>query len=238
MVMASVSRQENGMYRKFASIAAALALTATAAMAASDETSTVSADGLELVEKSRKSELYADPNVDWSSYGRIMLDPATVAFRKNWQRDQNRSQPFKVRAEDMERIKSELSQLFGEVFTEELTSEGAYVMATESADDVLRITPQIVDLDVYAPDTRNAPGIQRSYTETAGRMTLKLDMYDSVTGDLIARASDRREAPRRGYMQWTTSVTNRTEAKNMLARWAKDLREFLDEARSTPPAAE
>jgi len=226
------------MRSKFASIAMVLALAAPAATTFADEPSEVSVDGLELVEKSRKSELYVDPGVDWNSYTRIQLDPATVAFRKNWQRDQNRSQPFKVRTEDMERIKSELSELFGEVFTEELTSTGGYVMATESADDVLRITPQIVDLDVYAPDTRHSPGIQRSYTETAGRMTLKLDMYDSVTGDLIARASDRREAPRRGYMQWTNSVTNRTEAKLMLERWAKDLREFLDEARSNAPAAE
>jgi hypothetical protein len=226
------------MSSKFASIAMVLALAAPAAMTFAAEPSDVSVDGLELVEKSRKSELYVDPGVDWNSYTRIQLDPATVAFRKNWQRDQNRSQPFKVRTEDMERIKSELSELFGEVFTEELTSTGGYVMATESADDVLRITPQIVDLDVYAPDTRHSPGIQRSYTETAGRMTLKLDMYDSVTGDLIARASDRREAPRRGYMQWTNSVTNRTEAKLMLERWAKDLREFLDEARSKAPTAE
>jgi hypothetical protein len=226
------------MFAKFVSFSLALALTAATAVAASNEAPDPSMDGLELVEKSRKSELYVDPGVDWNSYSKIQLDPATVAFRKNWQRDQNRSQPFKVRAEDMERIKSELAELFGEVFTEELTSGGNYVMATESADDVLRITPQIVDLDVYAPDTRHSPGIQRSYTETAGRMTLKLDMYDSVTGDLIARASDRREAPRRGYMQWTNSVTNRTEAKRMLERWAQDLREFLDEARSNPPTAD
>ena len=63
-------------------------------------------------------------------------------------------------------------------------------------------------------------------------MTLKLELYDSVTGDLIAAASDRQEAPRRGYMQWTTSVTNRSEARQMLQRWAKDMRERLDQARA------
>ena len=66
-------------------------------------------------------------------------------------------------------------------------------------------------------------------------MTLKLEMYDSVTGDLIATTSDRREAPRRGYMQWTTSVSNRAEAKRMLQRWAVDLREGLDQARTERP---
>jgi hypothetical protein len=62
-------------------------------------------------------------------------------------------------------------------------------------------------------------------------MTLKLRVYDSVTGDLIVAASDRREAPRRGYMQWTSSVTNKAEARRMLQKWAEGLRERLDEAR-------
>jgi len=202
-------------------------------LSAQDEPPEISTEDLSLVQDKRHSEIYADPDVDWSVYSKILLDPATVAFRKNWQRDQNRSQPFKIRTEDMERIKTELSELFGEVFTTELTEEGGYLMASESGEDVMRITPHIVDLDVYAPDTRSSPGMQRSYTESAGRMTLKLQLYDSVTGDLIAVTSDREEAPRRGYMQWTTSVTNRQEATHLMQRWAKKMRERLDEARAT-----
>jgi len=224
---------------KLASFALILVLSAPIApLAVGDETSMASDDGLELVKESRRGELYVDPAADWSTYTRIFLDPATVAFRKNWQRDQNRNQPFKVKTEDMERIKSELSAMFGEVFSEELTANGGYEMATESGEDVLRITPQIVDLDVYAPDTGHSTGMQRSYTDTSGRMTLKLEMYDSVTGDMIARASHSKESPRRGYMQWTTSVSNRADAKRMLDGWARELREFLDDARSSNPAAD
>jgi len=193
----------------------------------------VSLDGLELVEKDGRGEIYADPDVDWSVYTDIQLDRATVAFRKNWQRDQNRPpNSFKVKASDMERIKSELSDMFNEVFVEELTGKGDYRMAAESGDNVLRITPKILDLDVYAPDTKTA-GMQRSYTNRAGRMTLSLELYDSVTGDLLATASDRRESPERAYMQWTTSASNRADARRMLKGWAKDLRKRLDEARGS-----
>ena len=163
---------------------------------AEDPAPDITTAGLQLVEKKGRAKIYADPGVDWSVYSRIHLDRATVAFRKNWQRDQNRSQPFKVRTEDMERIRSEMSELFGEVFSKELSQNGGYVLAEENGEDVLRITPHIVDLDVYAPDTRSA-GMTRSYAESAGRMTLKLELFDSVTGDLIAMASDTREAPRR-----------------------------------------
>lgn len=202
---------------------------APAAASADSEVPEVSLDGLELVEKDRRGEIYAEPGVDWSTYSRIQLDKATVSFKKNWMRDQNRGRPFKVRAEDMERIKADLSDLFDEVFSKELSEKGDYDVTTESAGDVMRITPRIVDLDVNAPDTRS-PGITQTFTEQAGRMTLKLEIYDSVTGDLIAATSDRRESPRRGYYQWTTSVSNRADARRMLQRWAKDLRERLEKA--------
>jgi len=227
------------MFRTVAVVPLLVLLSAPGAMLQADDPAPgISMEGLELVEKDRRGEIYADPGIDWSVYSRIQLDQATVAFRKNWQRDQNRGQPFKVRPEDMERIKSELSALFGEVFAEELTQNGGYEITEESAEDVMRITPRIVDLDVYAPDTRSSPGRTMSYTEQAGRMTLQLDIFDSVTGDMIAKTSDRQEAPRRGYMQWTTSVTNRAEAQRMIERWAKDFRERLDQARAGGSIAE
>lgn len=220
------------MIRKLAGVLLmALLFSQAASIVASDSVPEISMEGLELVEKDRRGEIYADPGIDWSVYSRIQLDEATIAFRKNWQRDQNRTQPFRIRTEDMERIKRELSDLFGEVFADELTT-GGYAITEEVAEDVMRITPRIVDLDVYAPDTRHTSTRTMSYTKQAGRMTLQLEIFDAVTGDLIAKASDRQEAPRRSYMQWTTSVTNRAEAQRMIERWAKDFRERLDQARS------
>lgn len=220
-------------WKNLEKVIAIFVLVAPAGVSAEPEPPALSLDGMELVEKDRRGEIYADPGVDWSIYDQILLDPATVAFRKNWKRDQNRGQPFKVKDSDMQKIKTSLSEIFGEVFTEELTVNDDYTLATESGDSVLRIKPHIVDLDVYAPDTVT-PGITRTFTRQTGKMTLKLELYDSVTGDLIATASDRREAPYRQYMQWTTSVNNKQDARNMMRRWAKDLRKRLDEARSTP----
>ena len=125
-----------------------------------------------------------------------------------------------------------MAELFDEVFSEELTTDGGYELAETSGENVMRIEPHIQDLDIYAPDTRSSPGIQRSYSESAGRMTLKLNIFDSVTGDLIATLSDHREAPRRGYMQWSNSVSNTQAARQMLRRWAVELRERLDKART------
>jgi len=212
-----------------------LSVVATPTAAKKNEPPAISVEGLTLVEKDRRGEIYADTDVDWGDYSKIQLQQASVAFKKNWKREQNRYQSFKVRDQDMEKIKTGLSDLFHEVFAEELSTEGGYVMTATSAEDVMTIIPSIVDLDVVAPDTRS-PGITTTYTEQAGRMTLKLEIYDSQTGDLIAKMSDRQESPRRGYMQWTNSVTNTAEARRMLKKWAKALRVRLDEARSNSPA--
>jgi hypothetical protein len=195
------------------------------------------ADGLALLEKDGWGEVYANPDVDWSVYTQIQLEDATVAFRRHWQRDQNRGDPFKVKNSDVENIKRELSEQFREVFTEELTQNGGYVMSDVAGENVLMIKPAIVDLNVAAPDTTLSYR-SRQYTESSGEMTLKLELYDSVTGDLLATASDRKESIYRGYLQWTTGVSNRADSERMLKQWAKSLRTRLDTARSAkPPAA-
>ncbi len=139
---------------------------------AKDDPPEVSIEGLELVEKDRRGEIYADPDIDWSQYTQIMLDPATVAFRRNWQRDQNRSQPFKVRAKDMVKIKTSMSELFDDVFSEELGENSGYTITDQTGDEVMRIKPAIVDLDVFAPDTRSSSTRNVQITDSAGRLTL------------------------------------------------------------------
>ena len=87
-------------------------------------------------------------------------------------------------------------------------------------------------------NTRNNPGITKSYTDQAGRMTLILEIYDSQSGDMIAKASNRQDAPRYGYVRWANSVSNTAEARRMLQRWANMLIERLEEAQSKSNSSE
>jgi len=197
----------------------------------------VNAEGMQLVEDSDLATVYADPNADLGAYKRIWLEDASVSFKKNWKRDQNRTNPFKVDDQDMDRIRKDMASIFREVLTKELTDAG-YTMATAPASDVLKIAPAIVDLDVVAPDVDKTT-TSYSYSESAGEMTLNLDLYDSVTNDKIVSATDRKRDFRKGYFEWRTSVSNRADAKRMMTRWAKAIRGMLDEARKTvkQPAA-
>ena len=189
----------------------------------------VTVEGLQLIKDSNLALVYAEPGIDLRQYSKINLDDAYIAFRKNWQRDQNRHHPQKVNAKDMARMKAELSSLFREVFSRTLL-EGGYELVTERAEDVLLIKPAIINLDVFAPDTMDA-NRGNSYSETTGEMTLYLELYDSVTDDLIAKALDRKTDRQTGYFQWQNRITNRAAANRILQVWANVLKEGLDVAR-------
>lgn len=196
----------------------------------------VNDEGMELVENSELATVYADPGADLGIYNRFILLDATVAFKKNWQRDQNFPDPLKVKDSDMVKIQQDVAQLFREVFTKELV-DGGYTMADEPGPDVLLIKPAIVDLDVTAPDIQSSTRTY-SYSRSAGEMTLKLELYDSVTDDMIVKATDRKRDYDSGYtMRWRTSVSNRADAKRMMTAWAEALRDLLDEARKSATQA-
>ena len=194
---------------------------------AKEELPQVTEEGLHLVQDSQLAVVYAKPDVDLSVYDRIYLVEASVAFRKNWRRDQNRSH-LKVSSRDMERIKSDLSELFHQVFAEKL-SEGGYELTEELEDDVLIVRPAIVNLDVYSPDV-SSPGRSYQVGTSAGHMTLYVELYDAPTNDLLGKAMDRKQDRDTGFATWQNKVSNRQAARRILQGWADVLVKALDEA--------
>jgi hypothetical protein len=208
-----------------------LAITAGVS-AKTQELPEVTEDGLHRVPDSKMAIVYAEPGADLKQYKKVKLMDSYVAFKKNWAREQRRNsaQPLRVTPNDMEKIKTSLSQEFHVVFKKTL-EEGGYEVVDETGEDVLLIRPAIINLDVNAPDTPTA-GMSRTYTSTAGEMTLYIELYDSVTGDMIAKALDRRvDNSRSGSYTWTNSVTNTRAAQRILKGWATILLDALNEAR-------
>jgi hypothetical protein len=204
------------------------------ALAKKEELPAVSHDGLELRKGKVAEVVYVRPGVDFSGYKRFAILECPVAFSKDWERER-KSGAMRVSQKDMDEIKANLSAEFLKVFTDELQNKGGYTIVTEGAEDVLVLRPAIIDLEVSAPDTMSAG---RSYTlsESAGGMTLYLEIYDSVTGQILARAIDRQEDRGMGRIQWQNSVTNKSEADRILRRWASALRARLDEVQGKAAA--
>ena len=69
----------------------------------------------------------------------------------------------------------------------------------------------------------------RGVVASAGQMTLFMELYDSSTGDIIARVIDPQAADRGGFAMMASSVTNTAEAKRIIRKWAETLRSHLGE---------
>ena len=208
-----------------------LGLFATASIAADLPETTH--DGLQLVPGSKVRALYAEPGASLAAYKRIALLDCYVAFKKDWQRDQN-SSGLRVSSADMQRIRTGVAEMFREAFTKEL-QDGGYQMTTEGGEDVLILRPAIINLDVSAPDTMSA-GMGRTFSTSAGSMTLFVEFLDGATGEILLRAVDAAAARDSGRMMWQSSVTNKAEADRMFGKWAKLARDGLDRARASGAA--
>ncbi len=197
---------------------------------AKDELPEVTVDGLVRIDSSEWGAVYAEPGADLSGYDQVIILEPAVSFKKNWQRDYNRvSRSARVSEQDMQKIRERMAKEFGEVFSEVIAGDDGYPVVDEAGPTVLILRPAIVDLDPTAPDNIGV-GRSKTYAQSAGSMGLYLEIYDSETGDMIAKAYDNKADRRNGYLNWQSTSANQQAAKQILRAWAGDLREALDKA--------
>ena len=185
-------------------------------------------DGLVRQPNTRLNAVFLKPNAQVAAYRSVMLDPLQVSFDSNWDPNRGtRSMSARLNADDVAAIKSDLAELFREIFRDEL-ARGGYQLVDQPGPETLRVTPAIINLFINAPDT-SAPGRTRTYTADSGRMTLVAELRDSETGTLLARAVDTQTGRNAGMWTISNRVTNTADARRAIGVWASALRRGLDE---------
>jgi hypothetical protein len=214
-------------------MAAGLGLSYSSMVLAADPPPDVTSDGLHLRKSTKSTLVYVRPGATLAKYDKVAILDCLVEFDKNWQRDYNSSATTRVTDSDMERIKKALSDEFKKVFTKELTA-GGYQVVDTGGPDVLILRPAIINLRVTAPDLMT-PGISRTMVRSAGSMTVYLELWDSVSNTIQARAMDAQADQGMAGGQMSSSVSNAAAARTALKHWADILRDRLDAARAAPP---
>lgn len=185
-------------------------------------------DGLEAVTVRGISLAYKRPGASLAGYKRVMIDPVEVRFAKNWGQ-QNTGSRLPVSASYREDVRAGLSKVVRDEFVKALAMKGGYPIADAAAPDVLRLKIYIVNLYINAPPNQGA-GVSYSFVASAGEMTLFMELYDSETGQILARVADREEARTGATLQMASSVSNVGEAASIAAGWARIMRDALDRA--------
>jgi len=184
-------------------------------------------DGLVRVQSGQADSVYRAPGASLASYTRVILDPVNLAFKLDWQKRNP-----DVTASDVTRIRSQGTAIFNEIFSSALTMQHGYPVTTQPGSDVLRISASITELDVSAaPGTA---GAQRMFIVSPSDLTLTLELRDSQSGALLARAIDKEKGRSFGNLKVEGSIENSAEARRALEMWAGLLRAALDNARGTP----
>jgi len=212
-------------------ICAVMLILSTAGLAANalpDRTT----DGLVLKKRTETGGVYVSEGANLSGYDKVAVTDVTIAFKKNWQRDHNRdirALANRVTDQDMQAIKQEMADRFYTVF-ETTLNENGWPTTNEAASDVLLVQPSIVNLDIYAPAV-NPAGAANTYVSEAGEMTLVLELFDSVTSAIIARAIDSQLVGENAITHQSSKSANITAYEGQLKGWATRLVDGLNRAK-------
>ncbi len=215
-------------------VALILILGGAMSLAVAKDLPKTSHDGLELQENTKLRAVYLKPGATLAQYDRVAILDCYVAFAKHWERDYNDDAvgfEDRVSKKDMENIKKRVAAEFKKIFIKELEEKG-YEVVTMGAEDVLVVRPSIMNLEVTAPDLMT-PGMSSNFVASAGQMTLYMELYDSVTSDIIARIIDPEAGRGLGGMGFRANrVTNTQEEDQILRRWADALRSHLGDVQT------
>jgi len=193
----------------------------------------VTVDGLHRVDNSIVAVGYMKPDIDLRGYTAIMLDPVTVAYQKDPQGRRSAivagASPgnFALTPSQMGNLKSAFQQAVVEAFAE----SDEYRIVDTPGPDVLRISADLIDLIVRIP-TQTGAARSRAFVSSYGVVTLVVEVRDSESGEILARAADRMDPTRdTGNLVEVSTTFVRSDVRRLFGYWAGIMRERLDDLR-------
>jgi Protein of unknown function (DUF3313) len=189
-------------------------------------------DGLSPISNARFANAWIDPDVDLADYDKILLGDAEFEFRavKKSARTSTMGRSNQREYWISDEGKQKLIDTVTEVFLEELQKSESFTIVGEAGPDVLIIVGALHDIVSNVPPDLIGRG--EIFLSSVGEATLVLEARDSLSGETIYRAVDRRRIEQPGGGMNTairsTPVTTWSEVRRWARRWATRLREGLD----------
>ncbi len=191
----------------------------------------VTFDGLVRIDNSVFQRAWIDPDIDLSVYDKILPGGAKFEFRavrgmasSSMRTSSNDEFPIS------EANQQKLIDTVSEIFREEISKSAYFTVVDEAGPDVLIVEGALLDIVSRVPPDR--AGRSNIYLSSVGEATLVLQIRDSISGETLYRAVERRAAERVGSSGMLAStVTTWSEVRRLARRWATRLREGLDSTR-------
>lgn len=214
------------------SIVAGLGILAISLAAPTGAASPPRNDGLVQMDSRTLDEVYVRPDTNFQAYRKVIVDPGAVAMRAGWLKSINATRgPSRwLVPEDAQNITDQAAVNLSNSIAETFRARGYEVVTTPAA-GVLRVTAQVTDLNISAPDVASAH-MQALFNVDAGDATLAMDVRDAATGALLGHIVDRGTAhelsPR---INRTFRVTNEFWFDALFTRWTANCIASLESAK-------
>ena len=206
-----------------------------------DNAETIMGGTLARVDNARAELVYVDPDADYARYQRVLIVPLDVDNIEIVQPGTSTSAVNRYNREWQleDKDKQWLRETFRSAMETAITSGGAFGLATEGGDDVLRIEAMITRIAPSGPkdDLQSRPSARtRVYTEGAGAMSIAVMLADGDSGEIIALIKDTRSSQSATWGM-NNSVSNQAEVRRTFNTWGTRIHDGLLALRARSEAA-
>jgi hypothetical protein len=193
----------------------------------------VTHDGLTRLDKTVMDAVWARTDIDLSSYDKIMLEGIGIEYRpvtgpysgRAGTSSMRRSTDTEFQLDD--KTKALVREEITGAFVDELSRISSFKIVDQPGPDVLTVRVGLLDVVSMVPP--DSVGRVSVYLDRVGEATLVLELRDSTSNAILARAVDRRAAERgAGNMVESNKVTNRSEVRRLGRTWAGIVRRGLE----------
>ena len=185
-------------------------------------------DGLVRVNNTSMDKVWVRPGIDLDSYSKVM--PVIAETRYASVRSTSTSVARKTgqtnfALTDEEKVRFQAS--VGEIFLAEFAKSQKFQLTDQPGEDVLLLKVELLDVASRVPP--QDVGRETIYVRVVGDAGLLLELYDSRSNEVLARASDKREFKYSGdRMQMSLPGMNEAQVRRGLESWARILVAGLD----------
>jgi hypothetical protein len=189
----------------------------------------VTFDGLHKFDNTRVDAAWAVPDFDLSGYWKILPVNLGIEYREV----KNKGTTTAARSSGGpyfidDKARTEFEALVDEIVMEELQKSSRFEIVDEPGPGTLIVGGGLLDVvSMVPPDPMS--GRSRIYLSSVGEATLVLELRDSESNRILARAVDRRAAePIGNTFTQSNTVTNNAEVRRLIRHWGTLVREALE----------